>query len=229
MSTLSRPVSSSDPPSPPLARPSSSSSSSSSSSGSCRTDSFSVRVADVSLQVEVVRGDDPTNVVDRSDSPLQGVPLVDLSWVDPKVVGISSAYSTEAFVSKFLDKCPVLKADGHSSFFSVHPCPSIESVCMGRPGIDPPFFYLYVYLFPDLHVSLPFDEFTMGVLWSLYVDPTQIHPNTWASIQAFRLLCDVLRLHLSPSSFLSYYTSHPTQPVPWHSLIGRSGSVLFNS
>jgi len=48
MSTLSRPTSSSDPRSPPPARPSSSSSA---------TDSLSVRVADVPLQVEVVRGD----------------------------------------------------------------------------------------------------------------------------------------------------------------------------
>jgi len=58
----------------------------------------------VPLQVEVVRGDDPANAVDRLGSPLQDVPLVGLSWVDPKVVGISSAYSTEASVSKFLDK-----------------------------------------------------------------------------------------------------------------------------
>ena len=66
---------------------------------------------------------------------------MDLSSVDPKVVGISSAYSTTTFVSKFLDKCPVLKAGGHSSFFSVEPCSSIESVCMGRPGTSPSFFY----------------------------------------------------------------------------------------
>ena len=81
MSTLSRPTSSSDPPSPPLVRPSSlsSSSSSSSSSASSTTHSLSVRVAEVPLQVEVVRGDDPTNVVERSDSPPLGVPLVDLS------------------------------------------------------------------------------------------------------------------------------------------------------
>ena len=158
-----------------------------------------------------------------------GVPLVDLSWVDSKVVRISSSYKTEAFVSKFLDKCPVLKAGEHSSFFSVVPCSSTESVCLGRSGIGPPFFYMYTCLFADLHVSLPFDKFIMDVLRALYVASTQIHPNTWASIQAFRLLCDVMRLHPSPFSFLSYYTSHPAQPVSWHSLIGQSGSVLFNS
>jgi len=76
MSTLSQPTSFSDPPSPSLVRLSSSSSSS---YGSFKTDSLSVRGAEVPLQVEVVRGDDPANVVDRSNSPLLGVPLVDLS------------------------------------------------------------------------------------------------------------------------------------------------------
>ena len=211
MSTLSRPTSSSDRPSPPLGHPSSSSSSSST------IDSLSIGVVEVPLQVEVVRRDDSANVVDRSDFPHPlGVPLVDHSWVDSKV-------------ARILDKCPILKASGHSSFFSVVPCSSTENVCFGRSGIGPPFFYMYTCLFSDLHVSLPFDKFTMGVLRALNVAPTQIHPNTWAFIQTFRLLCDVMHLHPSPSSFLSYYTSHPTQPVSWHSLIGQSESVLFNS
>ena len=33
-----------------------------------------------------------------------GVPLVDLSWVDSKVVGISSNFKTKASMSKFLGK-----------------------------------------------------------------------------------------------------------------------------
>jgi len=60
--------------------------------------------------VEVVRGDDPVNAVNRSDSPSTAIPLVDLSWVDPKVVEISSTYDTEVSVTKFLAKYPVLKA-----------------------------------------------------------------------------------------------------------------------
>jgi len=135
----------------------------------------------------------------------------------------------KASVSKFLHRFSILKAGGHSSFFSVEPCLPTESVCMGRPGTSPPFFYMYSCLFSDLHVSLPFDSFTMDILQTLNVASTQLHPNTWASIQAFRLLCDVLRFHPSHSSFVSYYTSHPANHVLWHSLIGRSGYVLFNS
>ncbi len=206
--------------------------------------------------VEVVRGDDPVNAVDRSDSPLTivvarpgsppasagdrsgspptAVPLADFSWVDPRVVEFSSTYGTEKSVAKFLAKYPVLKAGEGSDdsrdpdYFRILPCGPTERVCLDRAGVGPPFFYMYVCFFSDLRVSLPFDKFTMGVLRALNVAPTQVHPNTWASLQAFRLLCDVMRLRPTPSSFLCYYGSHPGRLASWLSLAGRPGSVLFD-
>jgi len=114
--------------------------------------------------------------------PPTTIPLVDLSWVDPKVVEISSIYKIEASVTKFLAKHPILKAGGHSHYFSVLPCGPTESVCLGRSGTSPPLFYMYTCFLSDLYVSLPFDEFTMGVLQELNVASTQVHPNTWASL-----------------------------------------------
>jgi len=70
MSILSRPTSSFNRPYPLLGRPSSPLGLSSSfSSSSSTTDSLSVGVVEVPLQVEVVRGDDLANVVDRLDPP----------------------------------------------------------------------------------------------------------------------------------------------------------------
>ena len=140
----------------------------------------------------------------------------------------SSTYSTAERVAEFFVKNPALKPGGRSSYFDVVPCGPTERVCMGRPDDGPPFFYMYTCFFSDLHVSLPFDMFTMGVLRALNVAPTQVHPNTWASLQAFRLLCDVMRLHPSPSCFLCYYAFHPAKKASWHSLVGRTGSVLFD-
>jgi len=174
------------------------------------------------------------NVVDRSDSPLTTIPLVDLSWVDHKVVEFSSTYDTEVSEAKFLPKYPVLKAGEDSEdsrdpdYFRILPCGSTERVCMGRPGVDPPFFYMYTCFFFDLHVSLPFAKFTMGVLRALNVAPTQVHPNTWASLQAFRRMCDAMQLRPTPSSFLCYYGSHPGRLAFWLSLAGRPGHVLFD-
>ena len=95
-----------------------------------------------------------------SGFPLQIISQVDLYWVDPKVVRISSTFSTEVSVSKFLNRCSVLKVGGRSRFFNIEPRLLTKSVCMGRPSIGPPFFYMYSCLFSDLHVSLPFDKFT---------------------------------------------------------------------
>jgi len=202
--------------------------------------------------VEVVKGHDPVNVVDRSDSPLTtvvarpdsppasvgdrpgspstAVPLADFSWVDPSVVEFSSSYDTEKFVAKY----PMLKAGEDSDdsrdpdYFRILPCGPTERVCMDRANAGPPFFYMYTCFFSDLHVSLPFDEFIMGVLRALNVAPTQVHPNTWASLQAFRLLCDAMRLRPTPSSFLCYYGSYPGRLASWLSLAGRPGCVLFD-
>ena len=140
----------------------------------------------------------------------------------------SSSYSTEDDVTKFFLKYPALKPSGHSHYFDVVPCGLTKRVCMGRPGAGPPFFYMYTCFFFDLHVSLPFDTFTMGVLRVLNVAPTQVHPNTWASLQAFCLLCDVMRLHPTSSSFLSYYASYPAKKTYLLSLVGRPGNVLFD-
>ena len=130
--------------------------------------------------VEVVRGDDPVNAVDRSDSPLitvvawpdsppasvgdrpgsppTAVPLADFSLVDPSAVEFSSSYDTEKSVAKFLAKYLVLKAGEDSDdsrdldYFRILPCGPTERVCMGRADAGPPFFYMYTCFFSDLHV-----------------------------------------------------------------------------
>lgn len=54
---------------------------------------------------------------------------------------------------------------------------------MDRSFSNGPFLYVYSFLFLDLYVAFPFYDFTMDVLRTLNVAPTQLHPNTWASLQ----------------------------------------------
>jgi len=61
----------------------------------------------------------------------------------------------------------------------------------------------------------------MGVLCALNVAPTQLHPNSWAYLQAFRVLCQSLYLEPSPYAFLYFYDTRPHQPTTWLSLISR--------
>ncbi|QCD89347.1 hypothetical protein DEO72_LG4g291 [Vigna unguiculata] len=63
----------------------------------------------------------------------------------------------------------------------------------------------------------------MGVLRLLNVAPTQLHPNSWAYLQAFRLLCMALYLEPSPRVFLYFFVTRPKSPITWLSLISRPG------
>ena len=102
-------------------------------------------------------------------------------------------------------------------------------MCHGREGHSHDFFYMYSTLVSDLHVRLPFDDFTMGVLRVLNVAPTQLHPNSWASLQAFRLVCRVFHLRPSPQVFLQYYCTRLGDLVSWLSLVGQSHQCLLAS
>ncbi|QCD87102.1 hypothetical protein DEO72_LG3g1634 [Vigna unguiculata] len=70
----------------------------------------------------------------------------------------------------------------------------------------------------ELHVRLSLDDFTMGVLRALNIAPTQLDPNSWAYMQAFRVLCRSLYLQPSPYAFLYFYDTRPRQPTTWLSL-----------
>jgi len=88
--------------------------------------------------------------------------------------------------------------------------------------------FIICFFSSDLHITLPFDDFTMGVLRILNVAPTQLHPNSWAAFQAFRVLCDIFRLIPTPQSFLFYYSARPSTPGSWLSFSSRRrGNIPF--
>ncbi|QCD87085.1 hypothetical protein DEO72_LG3g1616 [Vigna unguiculata] len=96
---------------------------------------------------------------------------------------------------------------------------AIDRVCHRQEGATEKFFYMYMWHFSQLHLRLPLDAFTMGVLRALNVAPTQLHPNSWAYLQAFRILCQSLYLEPSPYVFLYFYDTRPRRPTTWLSLI----------
>jgi len=69
----------------------------------------------------------------------------------------------------------------------------------------------------------------MGVLCLLNIAPTQLHPNTWGYLQAFRLLCLSLYLRLSLKCFLYFYDTRPNNRITWLSLVSRPGISILNA
>jgi len=47
-----------------------------------------------------------------------------------------------------------------------------DRVCYGRENAPHDFFFVYNTFFADLYITLPFDDFTMGVLRILNLTPT---------------------------------------------------------
>ena len=109
---------------------------------------------------------------------------------------------------------------------AVDSCIFSERVCHSRENGPQDFFYVYTCLFTYLHITFSFDEFTMGVLRIPNVALTQLHPNSWATFQAFRLICDLCWLRSSHQSFSFYYNSC-LDGMGWLSLSSRPGSILF--
>ena len=68
----------------------------------------------------------------------------------------------------------------------------------------------------------------MGVLRLFNVAPTQLHPNSWASMQVFRILCKYLLLFPSLEIFLYFYSSRSGTRSSWSSLISRLKACLLS-
>jgi len=82
---------------------------------------------------------------------------------------------------------------------------------------------MYPCLFTKSNVRVPFDEFTVGVFHTLNVTPTQLHPNSWTSLQTFYLLAEMFRLSLSSHVFLHFYSSRPAKSARWLSQVSQAG------
>ncbi|QCE03237.1 hypothetical protein DEO72_LG8g1261 [Vigna unguiculata] len=85
-------------------------------------------------------------------------------------------------------------------------CAGNERICHGKGAAKLEFFYVYAYLFHDLGLTVPFADWQMAVLRQIQCAPTQIHPNAWASMQAF--------------------DTRPTASKGWVSFLGANKSLF---
>ncbi|PNY05504.1 hypothetical protein L195_g001956 [Trifolium pratense] len=97
---------------------------------------------------------------------------------------------------------------------------------------EPHYFYMYGDVIRALNLWFPFTCFEDTVLRILNVAPTQLHPNSWAFIKAFELVCLGLNLEPRLGVFFSFYyvkSLSPGKMVSLSSLPNRGLFVLFAS
>ncbi|RDX92420.1 hypothetical protein CR513_25437, partial [Mucuna pruriens] len=103
----------------------------------------------------------------------------------------------------------------------------LESVSTALTAEGKPYFYLYDTLHSKLGIKFPFSHFERAVLQVLNVAPTQLHPNGWAFVRAFELLCEDLGIAPTLGVFFWFYTVKKADKVEWTSLYSRPKRKLF--
>jgi len=140
----------------------------------------------VPSSVNSVRANDSDTAVDRSN-PTRDSSRSEFDWVDPKFTSYFSLFRDSFSITSFIDRVCLLKPNVVDAILAIDSCHPVDTVCIGRAPSKLPFFFAYLCFFSDLHIAFSFDEFTMGVLQTLNVVPSQFHPNSLASLLAFGL------------------------------------------
>jgi len=128
-------------------------------------------------------------------------------WVDPTVLKIPTRLRDSDKLDQFLSENSFLAPGCPPGAILAYICGVTYRVCHGRENAPVDFFFVYNTFFAYLHITLPFDNFTMGVLRTLNIAPTQLHPNSWAALHAFRVLFRLFQLEPTPEAFLYYYNT----------------------
>jgi len=101
-------------------------------------------------------------------------------------------------------------------------------VCVDdRVNYGEPFFFLYATIFKRIKLCLPFTGFEFALLTEINVAPTQLHPNSWAFVRAFAILCNHLEFTRSVDVFLFFFEANSPGKKLWVSFNGVVGRVLL--
>jgi hypothetical protein len=135
------------------------------------------------------------------------------NWVAEEVRQSSSVYTEFDHVIACF---PYLTRSPYSGSFDVFPCQEGDAVC-DSPSDTNTLCYTYVYdcIFKKLGVRLPFTDFQCEILRILNVAPSQLHPNSWAFIRSFEILCGALGYSPSTYAFFSFFLAKKSNPISW--------------
>jgi len=136
------------------------------------------------------------------------------AWRDH--VGQSSAYDHRAFAKR------------HDDDITVFPCTLGEPVCGDeRANNGVPFFYFYQVVSKRIGMRLPFSRFKRELLTEINIAPAQLHPNGWAFVKAFDILCGFFKRAPSVDIFLHFFEVKKQGKSLWVILSNIPGRVLL--
>ena len=102
-------------------------------------------------------------------------------------------------------------------------------VCADDKGNNGELFcFIYTTLFKKVKLRFPFTRFERELLTELDIAAALLHPNSWAFVRAFQIMCAHLGLPASVDVFLFLFEAkHPGDRL-WVSLNGIAGRSILS-
>jgi hypothetical protein len=129
----------------------------------------------------------------------------------------SSRFTSAEFVSTFR-KAIQVSGEGDEDRIILDPVAEGEFVTNVNER-EPHYFYMYTHVLQTLNFWLPFSNFECQMLRVMNVAPCQLHPNSWAFLKAFQVVCDYLEIVPTAGVFFSFFQVRNVSP---HSLVSIS-------
>lgn len=81
-----------------------------------------------------------------------------------------------------------------------------ERVCITRSyEVPDEYFYFYSWIIEDFMICIPFTYFKSDLLKTLNVAPSQLRPNNWDFIKAFKLVWKMVDITHTLDLFFSFF------------------------
>ena len=87
---------------------------------------------------------------------------------------------------------------------------------------------MYQTVFKRVGVRLPFTPFERELLIEINTAPAQLHPNSWAFVRGFQILCGHLGILPSVDVFLHFFEVKKQGKSFWVSFSGIAGMILLS-
>jgi len=153
-------------------------------------------------------------------------------WASAELLVETSSLTSIADWRAHLDSEPEFlgRAFGRESdaYISVHPCVEGEPVCIDNHANEgEPLFFFYQTVFKRIRQHLLFSSFERELLTEVKVTPAQLHPNSWAFVRAFFILCNHFGHPRSVDVFLHFFKAKNPGKNLWVSFSGVTGRVIL--
>jgi len=170
------------------------------------------------------------------DQPTPNHPTPDYKtlypWAPTNLLEETSEFTTHESIVLYRksESCHKSRIFGreHEKFVRIVPCRVDELVYYDESSdSEGQFCFIYSTIFKKLSLRLPFANFERALLTEINVAPAQLHPNCWAFVRAFSILCHHFDHLPSVDVLLYFFEAKSLGKKLWVSFNGVAGRVLL--